>query len=166
MSTDDASPDLRVRLDHVGIAVEDRSTVAPVLSLLGARLLADEPADGYRWVLYEIGDLSRVELLEPTADGTFLTEFLDGRGPGLHHVTFEVGSIDAVTARLESAGIAVVDRADRPGYREGFVSPTDAGGVLIQLMEFEPGYTDRYGEPGVGDDLLPDRSFLDRFDDR
>lgn len=153
--------DLRVRVDHVGIAVEDRKTVAPILELLGGELIADEPADGFRWIQYELGGLSRIELIEPTAEETFLTDFLDRNGPGLHHVTFEVAAIDDVVAHLAANDVRVVDRADHEAYREAFVSPRSTGGVLFQLMEYEPGYTDVYGEPGVGEDLLVDRSFLE-----
>ncbi|WP_254863859.1 VOC family protein [Halovivax gelatinilyticus] len=153
--------DLRVRVDHVGIAVDDRETVATVLKLLGGDLIADEPADGFRWVQYELGDLSRIELIEPTADDTFLTEFLERNGPGLHHITFEVASIDDVVSHLDSHDVRVVDRADHEKYREAFLSPRSTGGILFQLMEYEPGYCDVYGEPGVGDDLLVDHSYVE-----
>ena len=161
MTDEHGNRDLRIRVDHVGIAVEDRRALTRVLELLGGRLIADEPADGYRWIQYEFGGLSRIELIEPTAEGTFLTDFLEERGPGLHHVTFEVASVDDVVAHLADHDVRVVDRADRDRYREAFLSPRSTGGVLFQLMEYEPGYCDRYGEPGVGDDLVVDWTLMD-----
>ena len=160
-SETDPERDLRVRLDHVGIAVENRESVAPVLELLGGELIADEPADGFRWVQYEFDGLSRIELIEPTAEDTFLTDFLEDRGPGFHHVTFEVAAIDDVVNHLAERGVRVVDRADREKYREAFVSPRSTGGVLFQLMEYEPGYCEVYGEPGVGHDLVIDHAYID-----
>lgn len=153
--------DLRIRVDHVGIAVEDREPLAGVLEAMGGELIADEPAEGFRWIQYELGELSRIELIEPTEEDTFLTEFLDEEGPGLHHVTLEVADIDAMTAHLREQGVRVVDRADHEGYREAFVSPRSTGGTLFQLMEYEPGYAEAYGEPGVGEDLLIDDAFLE-----
>lgn len=155
MVTLDPDQDLNARIDHVGIAVEDPSVIIPVLELLGGELIADESADEYRWMQYEIGGLSRLELIEPTTDGTFLTEFLEREGPGLHHVTFEVADIDAITDHLVENGVRIVDRKQREGYKEAFVSPRSTGGVLFQLMEFEPGYAEVYGERS-----LIDRTFV------
>ena len=160
MGSTGSERDLRVRMDHVGIAVEDRRSIEPVLELLGGDRIADEPAEGYRWIQYEFDGLSRIELIEPTAADTFLTAFLEEQGPGLHHVTFEVAAIDDVVVHLADNDVRVVDRADREKYREAFVSPRSTGGVLFQLMEYEPGYCDVYGEPGVGDDLVIDHSYL------
>ncbi len=153
--------DRRIRVDHVGIAVADRERLASILELLGGELIADEPAEGFRWIQYELGGLSRIELIEPTAEDTFLTDFLDRNGPGLHHVTLEVASIDDVVEYLAAHDVRVVDRADHDGYREAFVSPRSTGGILFQLMEYESGYCDAYGEPGVGDDLLVDHAFME-----
>lgn len=161
MSATEFDRDLRVRVDHVGIAVEDRETVAPVLELLGGDLIADEPAEGFRWIQYELGGLSRIELIEPTAPDTFLTDFLERNGPGFHHVTFEVAAIDDVVAHLREHDLRVVDQADHEKYREAFISPRSTGGVLFQLMEFERGYCEIYGEPGVGHELLVDHSYLE-----
>lgn len=161
-----SDPDLRVRVDHVGIAVADRETLAPVLELLGGELIADEPADGFRWIQYELGGLSRIELIEPTAEDTFLTDFLDRNGSGFHHVTLEVAAIDDVVAHLREHDLRVVDRADHEKYREAFVSPRSTGGVLFQLMEYEDGYCEVYGEPGVDHDLLVDHSYLDAPESR
>lgn len=141
--------DLRVRVDHVGIAVEDRSHIVPVLEALGGSQVADEPADGFRWVQYALGDLSRIEVIEPTADDTFLTEFLDRHGPGLHHVTLEVASLEDMLDHLDRYDIETIDQADKRGYREAFIRPSEAAGVLFQLMEFDAAYGDRFaaGEP-------------------
>lgn len=146
------TPELRV--DHVGIAVQEPDTLESLLRLLGARKLADEPAGGYRWIYYELGDASRIELITPTEDDNFLTEYLEENGPGLHHVTLEVGDIDAVVELLDENGVRVVDRADRKEYKEAFISPRSTDGVLFQLMEYGENYVEEYGEPGVDEDLV------------
>lgn len=155
MSEPDSDLDLRIRLDHVGVAVKDVDTIEPVLKLLGARTLVDEVIDflGARWLYYEIGDASRVELLVPNEEGTFLTDFLERSGPGLHHITFEVADIDDFERHLAVADVNLIDRAQRPKYREGFISPPKTGGVLIQLIDYEKGYED-YAEPSVGEEIF------------
>jgi methylmalonyl-CoA/ethylmalonyl-CoA epimerase len=97
----------------------------------------------FRWVYYALGDASRIELIEPIADDSFLTEYLDEHGPGLHHVTLEVADLDAVAERLESQGLRVVDRREYDDYAEAFVSPRNPTGALFQLMEYREGYDER-----------------------
>lgn len=142
-----------IRVDHVGIAVESVADADPVLTALGCEKGSEETGhDGsYRWVTYHLGDASRLELVTPLTDESFIRSFLDASGPGLHHVTFEVADIDAVVESLERAGVSVVDRATHEGYAEAFVSPRNPTGALFQLMEYHDDYADVYGDP---DDLF------------
>ena len=135
--TDTQMPEIRV--DHVGIAVRSVADAEPLLELLGAEKLVHEtdPTGAFRWAYYLLGDASRVELIEPVGDdASFLTEFLDENGPGMHHVTLEVAAMDAAIEALEAEGIRVVDRTDYEGWSEAFVSLTNPTGVLFQLMEY------------------------------
>ncbi len=137
-----------IRVDHVGIAVESVAAADPVLRALGCERLLDETVEGrFRWVYYRLGDASRVELVEPVADGTFLTDFLDRNGPGLHHVTLEVADIDVAAAAAEAAGLDVVDRATFEDWHEAFVSPTNPTGTLFQLIEHRDSYAEGRAPP-------------------
>jgi len=149
--------DLRILLDHVGLAVEDVEPIESILQLLGAETLVDEELDflGARWLYYEVGPESRFELLVPTEGNTFLTDFIEESGPGLHHVTFEVANIDDFTAHLADNGVDLVNRVERPKYEEAFVSPRDTGGVLLQLIEYHDGYAEEYAKEGVGATVFP-----------
>jgi methylmalonyl-CoA/ethylmalonyl-CoA epimerase len=127
-----------------------------VLLALGCERLSDEAVTGdgsipyeeagddaaFRWTYYRLGDASRIELISPIADDTFLTNFLDRHGPGLHHVTLEVADIDAVVDAVEAAGYDVVDRQSFDTWREAFVSPGNPTGTLFQLMEYGEGYAE------------------------
>ena len=135
--------DVPIRVDHVGIAVHSVADAEPVLLALGGEELSDERvADRFRWVYYRLGDASRLELIEPETEDTFLTEFLDRHGPGLHHVTLEVGDIDATVSYLEAADYTVVDYAEFDTWTEAFVSPRNPTGTLFQLMEYHDDYAD------------------------
>jgi methylmalonyl-CoA/ethylmalonyl-CoA epimerase len=51
-----------------------------------------------------------------------------------------------VIARLEAAGIRLIDRAPRPGAhgtRVAFVHPASTGGVLVELVERPDRHADR-----------------------
>jgi methylmalonyl-CoA/ethylmalonyl-CoA epimerase len=134
--------DTPIRVDHVGIAVETIEDAEPVLFALGCRKFIDESVEGeFRWAQYDFGqEASRLELIAPEAPETFLTDFLDEYGPGLHHVTLEVADIDAVVGALEASGLGVVDYRDMGDWTEAFVSPANPTGTLFQLFEFHASY--------------------------
>jgi methylmalonyl-CoA/ethylmalonyl-CoA epimerase len=134
--------DTPIRVDHVGIAVESVEAAEPVLFALGCRKLIDESTEqGFRWAQYDFGrQASRLELIAPEAEDTFLTEYLDKHGPGLHHVTLEVADIDAVIAAVESADLRVVDYREFEDWTEAFIPPSNPTGTLFQLFEFHESY--------------------------
>ncbi len=153
---DVATHETPIRVDHVGIAVEDVEGAERALLALGCERISDEVVTGdgsvpyetapdearFRWTYYRLGDASRIELLSPVAEDTFLTRYLDDHGPGLHHVTLEVADIDAVVDAVEGAGLSVVDRQSFDTWEEAFVSPRNPTGTLFQLMEYGEGYAD------------------------
>lgn len=131
-----------IRVDHVGIAVESIADAEPILFALGCRKLTEESVEGrFHWAQYdfEMG-ASRLELIEPEADDTFLTQYLAEHGPGLHHVTLEVAAIDAVVAALEEEGYRVVEYREYEDWSEAFVPPSNPTGALFQLFEYHEGY--------------------------
>ena len=144
-----------VRVDHTGIAVESIEAAEPVVLAFGCRKLIEETVEGrFRWAQYDFGrSASRLELIAPEAEDSFLTRFLDEEGPGLHHVTLEVADIDTVADAVEAAGFDIVEYCEYDDWTEAFVSPSNPTGALFQLFE----YHDSYGE-GRPD---PDRLYLD-----
>lgn len=130
-----------IRVDHVGIAVDSVDDAEPILLALGCERLVDDTVSGrFRWVYYRLGDASRIELIEPIADDSFLTKFLEENGPGLHHVTLEVADIEAVIEALEANNVSVVDYTEFEEWTEAFVSPRNSTGTLFQLMEYHDAY--------------------------
>ncbi len=98
---------------------------------------------GIRYRPFQIGK-DRMELLEPTRADSPVAKFIERNGgPGVHHVTFEVDDLDAAIEELEQRGGRIAYRHTyAPGvtfegqvWREAFVHPKDAYGVLIHLAE-------------------------------
>ncbi|HET6282172.1 MAG TPA: methylmalonyl-CoA epimerase [Polyangia bacterium] len=132
------------RIDHVAIAVEDRDGFAHGLQQVfalqeGAREhVVDQKTD----VVFLHPGLpgqppaaEAVELIAP-AGNAGLQKFLDRRGPGLHHICFEVDDLPAALATLKAAGVRLIDEVPRPGARGhmvAFIHPSDTGGVLFEL---------------------------------
>jgi catechol 2,3-dioxygenase-like lactoylglutathione lyase family enzyme len=87
-------------------------------------------------LVYPLG--INIELIAPgsAADG-FMHRFIDRAGPGPHHITFKVRSLDAALAEISALGIGVLDGANRhPYWREAFLHPKQCGiGTLLQLVQ-------------------------------
>ena len=127
-------------LDHIGVAVRSIEEALPFWShamALEAHAPEELPGMGLRVQKIVVGD-AKVELIEPTRDGTAIAKFLQKRGPGLHHLCFRVLDIDAAAARMVQEGYRALsdgpqDGAD--GCRVLFLHPKDTGGVLVELSQ-------------------------------
>ncbi|MBI1799060.1 MAG: methylmalonyl-CoA epimerase [Candidatus Eisenbacteria bacterium] len=131
-------------LAHVAIATRDADALAEkLIAALGGARGAEETLDGgeLRVVFVHLGPVI-VELLEPHAPGHTVAKFLDERGPGLHHVSFEVADLPAALERARAAGVRLIDesgRAGAHGTEVAFLHPKSVGGVLIELCGRAPG---------------------------
>ena len=129
------------RLDHVAIGVGDAS-LAPrfLVGVLGGRRHDAGPGRGFRWWQWRFAGGGVIEILEPEGppDG-FLHRHLRARGAGVHHVTFLVENLHAAVARAREHGFEVVGLDDSfPGWKEAFLHPKQAQGIVVQLAESDP----------------------------
>ncbi len=79
----------------------------------------------------------RIELLAPLDEGTAVGKFLASRGPGMHHVAYEVDDVRSELERLSSAGAALIDEEPRIGLfglQVAFVHPDALHGVLTEVV--------------------------------
>ena len=104
------------------------------LHLLVRQLLGAQPFGLDHVVLEDAGGTGHFELLEPYGDSSYLHRFLEEKGPGLHHVTFEVEDADRAAEAITEFGIKPWGGVNRShGWVETFVHPKDSGGVLFQF---------------------------------
>ena len=78
-----------------------------------------------------------VELLAPLGPETPVGRFLAKRGPGMHHVAYEVADVEAALAHLADAGVELIDAAPRRGMfglQVAFVHPESVHGVLSEVV--------------------------------
>ncbi len=130
------------RIDHIAIAVKDyKAALVFFRDILGAvegAGAADENMK-YYWQNLALGDLTRLELLTPTGSGSFLDNFLKNREGGAHHITLQAPDIRKAKAHLEKHGIPYFGFHEYgDAWKELFIHPKDAFGVLIQIAEFRP----------------------------
>src|SRR3569833_4331361 len=128
------------RIDHVAIAVRDRDGSCDALaSLIGLHPGAREHVPGQKtdvaFLHADAAAEAAVELSAPACNEG-LERFLAKRGPGLHHICFEVDDLPAALASLKAAGVRLIDAVPRPGARGhqvAFLHPASPGGVLFEL---------------------------------
>jgi methylmalonyl-CoA/ethylmalonyl-CoA epimerase len=126
-------------IHHLGVAVDDLDeALATYAQLFGAEVEHQATVDGQgvRAASLRIGE-GRVELLEPTGDDTPVGRFLAKRGPGMHHVAYEVADVRATLEELAGAGADLIDDAPREGLfglEVAFVHPDSVHGVLSEVV--------------------------------
>ena len=126
-------------MHHVGIAVTDLdAAVATYTSLLGGTLEHRDlvPSQGVEAASVLLGD-SRIELLSPTGDDTPVGRFLAKRGPGMHHIAYEVDDVGVALRDLAAAGAELIDSTPRVGLfglQVAFVHPDAVHGVLTEVV--------------------------------
>jgi methylmalonyl-CoA/ethylmalonyl-CoA epimerase len=126
-------------IHHLGVAVEDLDEALSTYErLFGARLEHREtvPGQGVEAASLWIG-ADRVELLASLGDETPVGKFLASRGPGMHHVAYEVADVGAALDELSANGAELIDERPRRGLfglEVAFVHPDAAQGVLAEIV--------------------------------
>jgi len=128
------------RIDHVAIVVDDiEAALGFWRDGLGLELthVEDVPDQESVVAFLPTGD-SEVELVKPSTSVSGVARFLERRGPGIHHICFEVEDLAACLERLEASGIRLVNREPvigTGGKRIAFIHPEGTHGVLVELYE-------------------------------
>ena len=127
-------------IEHLGIAVNSIDKSAPFwkhILQIPHRSTEDVTDLGVVTDIYDTGK-GKVELLESMGEDTPIGKFLNNRGPGIHHVCFEVSDINSAIKELKDNNINIL--SEKPtigaeGYKVVFIHPKSTGGVLVELAE-------------------------------
>ena len=127
-------------IEHLGIAVNSIDKSAPFwkhILQIPHRSTEDVTDQGVVTDIYDTGK-GKVELLESMGEDTPIGKFLNNRGPGIHHVCFEVSDISSSIKELKENNINIL--SEKPtigaeGYKVVFIHPKSTGGVLVELAE-------------------------------
>lgn len=129
-----------LRINHLGIATHGLpEAMERMLRLFDVPPDHEEavPEQKVRTAFYPIGE-SSLEFLESTDPEGPIGKFLQKRGPGIHHVCFEVDDIEEAVRTLVARGVRMIDaepRAGAHGCRVAFIHPSETGGVLMELSQ-------------------------------
>jgi methylmalonyl-CoA epimerase len=127
------------QIDHIGIAVRSIARARPLYESLGLHIVHEETIEQeqVRTAMIPAGE-SRIELLEPTTEGSPIGRFLSKRGEGLHHIALHVDDISAALETLKAQGARLVSediQIGAGGHLYFFVHPSSAGGVLLEICQ-------------------------------
>ena len=133
------------RVDHIGVAVEDLdAAIALHEEAYGMAVAHREVVEeqGVEAVLLDVGE-NHVELLRPLDGESPVGRFLSKRGPGLHHVAYQVADVQATLDALRDRGLRLIDETPRTGIRGSrvaFLHPESSGGVLTEIVQPSEGH--------------------------
>jgi methylmalonyl-CoA/ethylmalonyl-CoA epimerase len=131
-----------ILFDHIAIGMPKMADAAPFLAgELGGIPDSGHASGSFTWGTYRFEGDGSIEIIEPLGTSGFLHRFLAARGPGIHHVTFKVPSLDEVCARAEAVGYGIVGRDDSDAeWKEAFLHPKQALGIVVQFAQPGPSH--------------------------
>lgn len=130
-------------LNHIGIAVADVAGMKNLFSILGLTTNHIEPVPEQGVITHFLPlpeSKTTIELLEPQDPSGVVAQFIQKKGPGIHHLSFSVqkGSLDPLCQKLKSQGFRLIYEQPKKGahgMRINFIHPQASGGILIEIME-------------------------------
>ncbi len=131
------------RVDHISIVVEDFDRAYDFYAnMLGLEVIKVEESElhGVKAAFLRVGDMM-IEIIQPLGEGP-IADFLEKRGPGFHHVAFEVPDLPEALEEVSGAGVRVLGEP-KPGIHGGriaFLHPNGTQGTMVELcdkQEFE-----------------------------
>ena len=135
------------KIEHIGIAVDNlREANALYRALLGVDhyKIEEVSSEAVRTSFFKVGG-TKIELLEATSTDSAIAKFISKKGPGVHHIAFDVDDIRASMHRMREEGFIVINEEPKLGADNKlvcFVHPKSTGGVLIELCQEIPVSTD------------------------
>lgn len=128
------------KLNHVGVAVKnlsDSTNLFAKLLEISAVDTEEVPGQNVRLSFFHIGETS-IELTEATSLDSPIARFIEKRGEGVHHLSFEVDDIRAEMKRLKDEGFHLIDEQPRLGAGDhwvAFLHPRSTNGVLVEISQ-------------------------------
>lgn len=128
------------KIEHLGIAVKSISDSLSVFeTLLGAPCykIEEVASEGVKTAFIQVGE-SKIELLEATNPDSPIAKYLEKKGPGIHHIAFDVEDINAEILRLTNSGFELIHKSPKDGADNkliAFLHPKSTEHILVELCQ-------------------------------
>ena len=131
-----------MNINHLGIAVKSLEQSVPIFEKIfrakaGELEYVSEQMVNVRKISLDNCD---IELLEGTAPDSPITKFIEKKGEGIHHCSFEITDIENALKRLKEEGVKLIDDTPRTGADDmliAFLHPKSTAGVLMELTQIK-----------------------------
>jgi len=129
-----------MKLEHIGIAVksiEQHLKVWRDIFGFSVEMTTEVAGQEVKVSMLDVGGV-KVELIEPMTSDSTIQRFIEKRGEGLHHLSFEVNDLEKTIEEFHERGVRMIDEAPRRGAHASkiaFVHPSSTGGILIELSQ-------------------------------
>lgn len=128
-----------MKIDHIGIAVKHLSSSIPLFEkLLKSPCYKTEAVESEQvnTAFFKAAE-SKIELVEAYGAASPISNFIEKKGEGVHHIAFEVDDIEAEIKRLIAEGFEPINKSPKKGADNKlvfFLHPKSTNGVLIELV--------------------------------
>jgi len=128
------------KIDHIGIAVKDLNSTQKIFETIfntKASKVEIVESENIKTVFLKAGT-SKIELLEDLNKDGVINNFIEKRGPGIHHVAIEVNNIKKEIKRLQAEGFSIINSTPSKGANGkliSFLHPKETAGVLIEICQ-------------------------------
>ncbi len=133
---------MNTKIDHIGIAVNSIEEALKLYSgLLGVESLGEEIIEerGLKVAFLKFGD-TKIELLQPTRENSEVSGFLEKKGPGFHHIAYEVENVQEMIIKSKELGFKPLSEEPKIGAHNtlvAFLHPKTSGGILTELVQHQ-----------------------------
>lgn len=128
------------KIEHLGIAVKNMEEAIPVYEkLLNTECykIEEVESEGVKTAFFKIG-ASKIELLEATNPESPIAKYIDKKGPGMHHIAYDVEDIYVEIDRLKKEGFELIQASPKNGADNkliAFLHPKSTAGTLVELCQ-------------------------------
>lgn len=128
------------KIEHLGIAVKSiDDSLKTFETLLGSNCykIEEVQSEGVKTAFIQIGE-SKIELLEATNPESPIAKYLEKKGPGIHHIAFDVEDIEHEIARLSNEGFTLIHSTPKDGADNkliAFLHPKSTESILVELCQ-------------------------------
>lgn len=125
------------QIHHVGMAVRDLDEALAFLKrAFGAEVIERQefPDQKLESAMVSVGK-STFELSQSTDPQGLIAKFIESRGPGLHHISLEVGDMDAALKHFKANGLKVIGEMNVEKTRVAFLRPESLLGILFEIIQ-------------------------------
>ncbi len=127
------------KVSHIGLAVKNLKEARDFFQENFGFSFSDQENLGemiFSFVPFDEG--TDLELLQSTTADGIISKFIQKKGEGIHHISFEVDDIQAELDRLKEKGLTLINEKPYPNAHEdlvAFIHPKSTFGILVELIQ-------------------------------